>query len=88
LLERAHEAVRPGGLVAAMEMDRAAGTRVAELSGLLFHVLEPGTRSWTRGELTGYMRQAGLARVRVKRLAKLPGTVIVLGERPRAGTAR
>ena len=82
LLRRAHDAVRPGGLVAAHDMDRAAGTRVAALGGLLFHVLEPGTRTWTADELTGYARAAGLTRVRVKRLARLPGTVLLLAERP------
>jgi 2-polyprenyl-3-methyl-5-hydroxy-6-metoxy-1,4-benzoquinol methylase len=82
LLRRARDAVRPGGLVAAHDMDRGASTRVAELSALLFHVLEPGTRTWTAAELRGYARDAGLARVRVKRLPRLPGTVLLLAERP------
>ena len=82
LLRRAHDAVRPGGLVAAHDMDRAAGTRVGELGALLFHVLEPGTRTWTADELRGYARAAGLTRVRVKRLARLPGTVLLLAARP------
>ena len=59
-----------------------AGTRVAALGALLFHVLEPGTRTWTAAELTGYVRAAGLTRVRVKRLPRLPGTVLLLAERP------
>jgi ubiquinone/menaquinone biosynthesis C-methylase UbiE len=84
LLRRAHDAVAPGGVVAVLDMDRAAGTRIAMLSGLLFHVLEPGTRSWTAGELTGYLRAAGLERVRVKRPPRLAGTVLLLAERPTA----
>ena len=87
LLRRAHDAVRPGGLVAALDMDRGAGTRIGALGALLFHVLEPGTRTWTAGELTGYMRSAGLARVRIKRPRRLPGAVLVLGERPAGVTA-
>lgn len=65
-------------------MDRAAGTRIATLSGLLFHVLEPGTRSWTAGELTGYLRQAGFEHVRVKRPPRLAGTVLLIARRPTA----
>ncbi len=84
LLRRARDAVRPGGLVAVLELDRAAGTRVSTLAGLLFHVLEPGTRTWTAAELSGYMREAGLARVRLKRPRQAPGNVLVLGERPAA----
>jgi len=82
LLRRAHDAVRPGGLVAALDMDRGAGTRIGALGALLFHVLEPGTRTWTAGELTDYMKSAGLARVRVKRLPRLAGSVLMLAERP------
>jgi SAM-dependent methyltransferase len=84
LLRRARDAVRPGGVVAVFDMDRTSGTRVPELAALLFYVLEPGTRSWSADELTGYFRAAGLARVRVKRLPQLAGTVLVLGERPTA----
>jgi SAM-dependent methyltransferase len=82
LLRRARDAVKPGGLVAALEMDRAAGTRVGQAGALLFHVLEPGTRTWTATELRGYMRAAGLVRVSVKQLPRLAGSVLVLGERP------
>jgi 2-polyprenyl-3-methyl-5-hydroxy-6-metoxy-1,4-benzoquinol methylase len=84
LLRRAHDAVRPGGLVAVLDMDRAAGTRIAALSALLFSILEPGTSTWTADELTGYMRAAGFARVRVKRPPQLAGTVLLLAERPTA----
>jgi 2-polyprenyl-3-methyl-5-hydroxy-6-metoxy-1,4-benzoquinol methylase len=84
LLRRARAAVRPGGLVAAFDIDRSAGTRFGALAGLLFHVLEPGTRTWTAAELTGYMARAGLARVRVKRPPRLAGSVLLLGARPTA----
>ena len=84
LLRRAHDAVKPGGLVAVFDMDRASGTRIAELSALLFHVLEPGTRTWTAAELKGYMQAAGLARVRVKRRPRLAGSLLMLAERPTA----
>lgn len=66
-------------------MDRASGTRIAQLSALLFHVLEPGTRTWTVAELKGYMEAAGLARIRVKRPPRLAGSVLVPAERPVAG---
>ena len=84
LLRRAHEALAPGGLMAVFDMDRGSRTRVAELSALLFHVLEPGTRTWTAGELTGYFEAAGFSRVRVKRPPRLAGNVLVLARRPAA----
>src|SRR5215211_4964014 len=82
LLRRAYGALRPGGLVAALDMDRGAGTRIGQLGALLFSVLEPGTRTWSADELTGYMHQAGFTRVRVKRPLRPAGAVLVLGERP------
>jgi 2-polyprenyl-3-methyl-5-hydroxy-6-metoxy-1,4-benzoquinol methylase len=84
LLRRAHHAVKPGGLISVFDMNRAAGSRVAQLGALLFHVLEPGTRTWTLDEMKGYMASAGLTRVRVKRPPRLAGSVLVLAERPAA----
>lgn len=84
LLRRAHDALAPGGLMAVLDMDRGAHTRVGELGALLFHVLEPGTRTWTAAELTGYFRDAGFARVRVKRPPRLAGSVLMLARRARA----
>jgi len=83
LLRRAYDAVKPGGLVSVFDMDRGAGTRIGQLGALLFHVLEPGTRTWTIDEMTGYLTSAGLTRVRVKRPPRLAGSVLVLAERPR-----
>jgi DNA-binding transcriptional ArsR family regulator/SAM-dependent methyltransferase len=84
LLGRARDAARPGGLVAALDMDRGAGTRIGALGALLFHVIEPGTRTWTAAELTGYMKAAGLTRVRAKTIPRLAGSVLMLAERPTA----
>jgi 2-polyprenyl-3-methyl-5-hydroxy-6-metoxy-1,4-benzoquinol methylase len=84
LLRRAQDAVRPGGLVSVFDMDRGAGTRIGQLGALLFHVLEPGTRTWTVAELKGYLEAAGFARVRVKRPPRLAGSVLMLAERPAA----
>ena len=81
LLRRAHDALEPGGLCAVLDMDRGTHTRIGELGALLFHVLEPGTRTWTVDELKGYFRGAGFARVRVKRPPRLAGSVLMLARR-------
>jgi ubiquinone/menaquinone biosynthesis C-methylase UbiE len=81
LLRRAHDALAPGGLCAVLDMDRGTHTRIGELGALLFHVLEPGTRTWTVGEMQGYFREAGFARMRVKRPPRLAGSVLMLARR-------
>jgi SAM-dependent methyltransferase len=84
LLRRAHAALRPDGIAAVMEIERPpaghAGSRLATLAGVLFHILDR-TRTYTAAELTGFMREAGFERVRVKRPMRLPGTVLLLGEK-------
>jgi SAM-dependent methyltransferase len=82
LLRRARAALRPGGTMAVYELERPPagrrGTRAATLLGVLFHLL-CGTRTWTAEEVTGWFREAGFRRVRVRRPSSLPGSMVVVG---------
>ncbi|WP_354698406.1 3-hydroxy-5-methyl-1-naphthoate 3-O-methyltransferase [Paraconexibacter sp. AEG42_29] len=82
LLRRVRTAMAPGGRVAVFEQERPAdgeaGTQIGTLTGVLFHITS-GARTCTAGELTGMLVDAGLHEVRVKRLVRAPGQVLVLG---------
>ena len=82
LLSRARAALAPRGTLAVHEIERPppgrAGTRIAGALGVLFWTLQH-TRAYTAHELSGWMRAAGCARVRLKRPAAAPGTVLALG---------
>lgn len=82
LLRRAREALSPGGTLAVHEIERPppgrAGTRIAGALGVLFWTLQH-TRAYSARELSGWMRAAGCRRVRLKRPASAPGTVLALG---------
>jgi cyclopropane fatty-acyl-phospholipid synthase-like methyltransferase len=86
VLRRARAALRPGGTMAVLELERPPegrrGTRIATLLGVLFHLLA-GTRTWTADELQGWFREAGFARVRVRRPSSLPGSMVVVGRNAR-----
>jgi len=82
LVERAARALRHGGTLAILEVERPpagrAGTRLAGALGMLFWLLQH-TRAYTAAEVKGLMRAAGCARVRVKRPAALPGAMMLVG---------
>jgi cyclopropane fatty-acyl-phospholipid synthase-like methyltransferase len=82
LLERARAALAPDGTLAVHEIERPppgrAGTRIAGALGVLFWTLQH-TRAYTAGELGAWLREAGCRRVRLKRPATAPGTVLALG---------
>ncbi|MCW2998807.1 MAG: putative O-methyltransferase [Solirubrobacterales bacterium] len=82
VLTRMRRALVPGGRLAVFEQERAAdgkaGTQIGTLTGVLFHITS-GARTCTAGELTGMLVDAGLRDVRVKRLMRAPGQVLVLG---------
>jgi len=87
LLVRMRGALVPGGRLAVFEQERPPdgekGTPIGTLTGVLFHITS-GARTHTAGELTGMLVDAGLQGVRVKRLLRAPGQMLVLG---RAGAA-
>lgn len=82
LLRRMRGALTSGGRLAVFEQERPAtgdrGTQIGTLTGVLFHITS-GARTCTAGELTGLLVDAGLRDVRVKRLVRAPGQVLVLG---------
>lgn len=82
LLRRARAALAPGGTLAVHEIERPppgrAGTRIAGALGVLFWTLQH-TRTYTAGELAAWLRGAGCRRVKLKRPAKAPGTLLALG---------
>jgi 2-polyprenyl-3-methyl-5-hydroxy-6-metoxy-1,4-benzoquinol methylase len=82
LLERARAALAPGGMLAIHEIERPppgrAGTRIAGALGVLFWTLQH-TRPYTASELATWLRDAGCRRVKLKRPARAPGTVLALG---------
>ncbi len=82
LLARMRGALAPGGRLAVFEQERPAdgepGTQIGTLTGVLFHVTS-GARTCSAGELTGMLVDAGLRDVRVKRLVRAPGQMLVLG---------
>jgi 2-polyprenyl-3-methyl-5-hydroxy-6-metoxy-1,4-benzoquinol methylase len=84
LLARARDAVRPGGLVAVYEQERPpAGERghaIGVLTGLMFFAYSRA-RTYTADEVRGFLREAGLESVRVKRPIRLPGTFVAVGRR-------
>jgi 2-polyprenyl-3-methyl-5-hydroxy-6-metoxy-1,4-benzoquinol methylase len=82
VLRRARAALRPGGTMAVLELERPPdgrrGTRASTLLGVLFHLL-CGTRTWTAAELEAWFAEAGFSRVRVRRPSSLPGSIVVVG---------
>ncbi|MCW3041386.1 MAG: putative O-methyltransferase [Solirubrobacterales bacterium] len=82
LLTRMRQALAPGGRLAVFEQERPApgqaGTQIGTLTGVLFHITS-GARTCTAGELRGMFVDAGLREVRVRRLLRAPGQVLVLG---------
>jgi len=84
ILRRAHAALRPGGLLAAQELERPrASWRGSQISGLgaLVFTVAMGGRTYTAAQLRGLARQAGFADVRIRRPARLPGSALLLARR-------
>lgn len=85
LLRRARAALRAGGRVAVLELERPApgerGTPLGTLTGVLFFITS-SARTYAADEIAGFLEAAGLEEIRVKRLVRAPGTVLVLGDAP------
>lgn len=82
LLGRAHAALRPGGTMAVLELERPEpgrrGSPIGTLTGVLFFITS-AARTYTGRELAGFFAEAGFRRVRARRHPELPGSVVVLG---------
>jgi len=85
LLRRAHDALRPGGSLAVLELERPprgrAGTQPATVGALLF-LITTGTRTWTAAELEELARRAGFIDIRFKRPSQLNGSLVLVATRP------
>jgi ubiquinone/menaquinone biosynthesis C-methylase UbiE len=85
MLRRARKALRPGGTMAVLDLERAdpgkRGTQIGTLTGLLFYVTSHA-RTYSGRELEGFLHAAGFERVRLRRHLRLPGSVLVLGRAP------
>jgi 2-polyprenyl-3-methyl-5-hydroxy-6-metoxy-1,4-benzoquinol methylase len=82
LVRRACAALRPGGTLAILEIERPppgeTTTRLSGALGVLFWILQH-TRTYTAEEITTWMREAGCTRVKLKRPPKMPGAVLAVG---------
>jgi hypothetical protein len=83
LLVRSREVLAPGGVVAVYEQERpkpgARGHQIGVLTGLMFYAYSRA-RTYTASEISGFMREAGLEGVKVKRPLRLAGTMIVVAQ--------
>jgi DNA-binding transcriptional ArsR family regulator len=84
LLDRAREALAPGGTFAALEIERAGigrrGTRVGALSSLLFHTFADG-RCYRPGELRDLLESAGFTDIQIEHPPRLPANFLVVAKR-------
>lgn len=84
LLRRARDALRPGGTVAVLEIERPPpgrpGSLIASVGSLAFLTYD-GTRCLTAAELRHFFAKAGLTQIEERRPPQLSGSVIVLGRR-------
>ena len=68
MLRRACEALRPGGTMVVLDLERAEpgkrGTQIGTLTGLLFYVTSHA-RTYSGRELEGFLEAAGFERVRL-----------------------
>lgn len=84
LMRLTHQALRPGGTLAVLELERPPpgrrGTHPATVGSLLF-LVTGGTRTWTAKELEAFADEAGFGDVRCKRPAQLNGSVLLLARR-------
>jgi SAM-dependent methyltransferase len=82
LLRRARAALRPGGRMAVLELERPPegrrGTQIGTLTGLLFYVTS-GARTYTAAEIASWFEEAGFSGVRRRRHPRLAGSVLVVG---------
>jgi SAM-dependent methyltransferase len=84
LLRRAAAAVRPGGVVAVYEQERPEpgkrGHAIGVLTGLMFYAYSRA-RTYSAEEVRGFLREAGLRDVKVRKPIRLAGTFVAVGAR-------
>ena len=82
LLVRCRQATRPGGVVAVYEQERPPdgkrGHQIGVLTGLMFFAYSRA-RTYTADEIRGFMREAGVEGVKVKRPLRMAGTFVAVG---------
>ena len=85
LLEVGRRALRPGGTMAVIEMERPPdgerGTRLGGVTGVLFY-LTSKVRTWSALELCRSFEAAGFEQVQPRRSELVPGIVVVTGIAP------
>lgn len=83
LLRRVNQCLKPGGQVAIWEIDVPASGSKADIGdlGALFFRLTSNSRAWRADDYAAWLREAGFAAVKVRRMLTLPGNVLVLGTR-------
>ena len=83
LLRRARAALREGGTMAVLELERPGegekGTPLGTLTGLLFCVTS-GARTYSGDEIASWFDAAGFSNVRQRHHPKITGNVLVVGE--------
>jgi SAM-dependent methyltransferase len=79
LLVRSREVLAGGGVLAVYEQERpkpgARGHQIGVLTGLMFYAYSRA-RTYSADEISGFLREAGFPRVKVKRPLRLAGTMI------------
>jgi SAM-dependent methyltransferase len=85
LMQRIAQALRPGGIVAIWEpvrQDRAG--RIRQIGSLLdlFFGLFSGAGTWTRGEVAGWFREAGLKACKARSPRMAPDLALHVGQKP------
>lgn len=87
LFERARTALRPGGWLVVGETDRPQpgdeAHRMGALTGLLFYAMSRA-RTYTRSEMTGWLRDAGFGPAEVHRNLARPWRVVLMAPAPGA----
>jgi hypothetical protein len=80
LIGKAYGALAPGGVAAVHEF-ALNESKTAPVDAALFSVhmlaVTPGGRAYSRGEITGWMREAGFKRV--KAMGATPASIIIMG---------
>ncbi|MGH3212539.1 MAG: methyltransferase domain-containing protein [Trebonia sp.] len=89
LFRRAHAALKPGGILAVLDVFAEPGRRASAQADMLalFVYLSSGARVHTPGELGGWLRDAGFARPRSIRILRIPGLTLRVATKSKAKSA-
>lgn len=83
LFRRAHEALKPGGTLAVLDVFADPGRHAAHADLLaLFVYLSSGAQVHTSAQLAGWLRDAGFGRPRTLRVLRIPGLTLRVARRP------